>query len=241
MSDDIPQAPVLTWTGNGWVPTMEVSDDEDDLPDSAVAQFRIAEGSGDIISDNLVNEVGGVADGDNYTWVNNDDYEGMFALTGDTEETFIFNSEDPFTFQDFNSNFTAAFTYRHSANNTWIYTTAAEEDNFDDVLLLSGREDVDDGYLWELRVGGSEITQGVDVSFTDGELYRIVNEVDVDNIQVDVTINKVSQDETEGERPSYSARNELQVSDFEIDHLVFYDGLMTEDEIEMDYNAQPWT
>lgn len=34
MSDDIAQAPVLTWNGNEWVPTMEVSDDEDDIPDS---------------------------------------------------------------------------------------------------------------------------------------------------------------------------------------------------------------
>ena len=231
---------MVDFTGGTWRSLIDGSE-VGDIPDSALAQYRISEGQNGTISDDLDNEADGIADSDNYQWVSNNDYEGGFALTGDAEANFEFNSNDPFSFQDWNSNFTVAFTYRHSPSELPIYTTAAEQDNFDDVLLLANRDDVDDGYVWELRVGGEEITQAVDISFTEGELYRIVNEVDVDDIQVDVTINKELQAETSGTRPSFDAENKLWVSSPDIDHLIFYDGSMTEGEIDQDFIAQPWT
>lgn len=80
--EEIPQAPVLTWNGTEWVPTMEVSDDDsgdngDAIPDSDL-YYRVDEGEGSTLNDGQ-----GSNDGDvqgSTTWVANEDFDGGFYL-----------------------------------------------------------------------------------------------------------------------------------------------------------------
>jgi len=97
MSDDIPQAPVLTWNGNEWVPTMEVSDDENDLPDTMVDNFEDADAEppgvyedGETLGDYYEGEL----DSWERTTENTGEGNHALALNGETADSILSNPGD---------------------------------------------------------------------------------------------------------------------------------------------------
>jgi hypothetical protein len=227
-----------------------------DIPDSTIYRWKL-----DDVATGTATDSVGTADGtvDGVSSVSNLWQEGS-AGDGDGQDDYIdLNS----TLPDFQSNITSGYTIA-----TTVQTTATSEINafgsgngsFNDIFALRlNRAGVTDDWQVEYQSSDQSFRYGANFDWSDGAKHRVVSRFDSSNTgdnRVEIYDNTSAQSaavekEDSLDSPSItsnfymfarnSAGSPTSYFDGILDDFIIYNKPLTIQEIQDDYNLQPWT
>ena len=227
-----------------------LSDDDSDsvmveigtaIPDSAVSQYRIVEGSGTTLNNEFDGQPNATISG--ATWISNSELSGGWGL--DFDGTDIVTIDD---FFDFVGNgeqfaFTATVNFSSLADNQVIWQQSNDTDDY--IFTVGAAGDGNSIGAAYFPDSGDRVEVGNTNATTDR--LRVGVNFDAVNDEIDVAINgEISNDNNE--RPTQrredsntlGANNGDEGADMILDNTIWYDGLLTGEEFEQDYQSQPW-
>ena len=214
------------------------------IPDSAVSQLRLAEGSGTSVSNEFDGQPDATLNGE--FWTSNN-YEGGFAL--DFQGTDELDFDDTFDFAAVGEQFSFAVTIDFSAitDEEVIW----HQRPIDDDIVTVGwtRDEDEDGIGIGTFDGSFQIEEGSDNTPTGRARLGIA--IDRVNQVAEIYWDGVQDTTTSGNRPpmsgdtnenamGYQPGNNKYIQDGVLDNPIWYNELLSQSEFESDYNSQPW-
>ena len=212
----------------------------DAIPDSAIHQYKMDEGSGDVLTD----AIGSInADTDTATWTQDADFVGDYKLALDGNDHPTIDSLYPAVGN--NKQFSVVLTVNLNSlderQTIWHHSDGSHSAGI-------GTDRSSSGLLGLTYYDGAAATieRGYDSASATlmrlGATFDTVNdsgELFINGSQVDNTTVGISNSTDVGNNIGHRA-NDREITGA-IDNPIFFDGILSNDGFSQDYNAQPWS
>ena len=230
---------------------------EDDIPDSAIAHYRLAESSGDTLTDEI-GDNDGTASGASIV---SNNYVGGYARDGDgTDDVLEFATFNDFDYvQSWQDGTASLLTFETTDESRAIYANNVDDDSPRMEVNTAGEYDSPSGRLEWAIVGEDFDNRQVvysDIDVTDGTRYRLqlnktgnsASDMEIYLVESDGTVHdgtNVAQDATLGSfndlsEPMRCLSNGFVFQDAVVDNVIPCNGPITASERNVDIDNQPW-